>query len=257
MIAQFALRLLCGMSLMWSIMPRDQVTLGFFRIQMLVALGLSVLVALTFNSAAGGGAEAIWGQPAALGIGVLLAVTAFVGSVVWTLGRRRAGAGCVYTIAFVSVGLLLTVRTSSANSLLTPIGLLGAASELTSGMLVGGTVTAMLLGHWYLTAPTMSIEPLSRLTGYLHVATWIRLLLSGVALWLAWDQISAPEQWTWLSLRWLAGIFGLLAVIFLVGRILRYRNTQSATGVLFAGVILTFIGELSASLLERELSIPM
>ena len=46
MIAQFALRLLCGMSLMWSIMPRDQVTAGFFRIQMLIALGLSVLIAL-------------------------------------------------------------------------------------------------------------------------------------------------------------------------------------------------------------------
>jgi len=255
MIAQFALRLLCGMSLMWSIMPRDKVTVGFFRIQMLLALGLSVLVALTLNSA--GGAESIWGQPAALGGCISLAATAFVGSVVWTLGRRRAGAGCVYTIAIVSILLLLSVRTSSANSLLTPIGLLGAASELSSGMMVGGTVTAMLLGHWYLTAPTMSIAPLSRLTGYLHVAIWIRLLLSGAALWLAWDQISAPEQWTWLSLRWLAGIFGLLAVIFLVGRILRYRNTQSATGVLFAGVILTFIGELSASLLERELSIPM
>ena len=30
----------------------------------------------------------------------------------------------------------------------------------------------------------------------------------------------------------------------MVWRILRYRNTQAATGVLFVGVIVTFIGEL-------------
>ena len=42
----------------------------------------------------------------------------------------------------------------------------------------------------------------------------------------------------------------------MVLRILRYRNTQSATGVLFVGVILTFIGEATAALLYRELSIP-
>ena len=47
MIAQFALRLICGMSLMWALMPRQHVTSGFFRIQMLVAMGLSVLATLT------------------------------------------------------------------------------------------------------------------------------------------------------------------------------------------------------------------
>ena len=47
MIAQFALRLICGMSLMWAIMPRRQVTSGFFRIQMLVVMGLGVLATLT------------------------------------------------------------------------------------------------------------------------------------------------------------------------------------------------------------------
>lgn len=256
MIAQFALRLLCGMSLMWSIMPRDQVTAGFFRIQMLVALGLSVLTALTLSRLSGGQLDTAWAQQVGLGACVLLGITAFVGSVVWTLGRRRAGAVCVYTVAALSVALLLGTRLSSGG-LLTPIGLLGALSELSSASMVGGTVTAMLLGHWYLTAPTMSIDPLSRLTNYLYVATWIRLVLSAIALVLAWQHLTAPVLWTWLALRWLAGIFGLFTVVFLVVRILRYRNTQSATGVLFAGVILTFIGELSASLLERELSIPM
>jgi hypothetical protein len=47
-----------------------------------------------------------------------------------------------------------------------------------------------------------------------------------------------------------------MVVCVMVQRILRYRNTQAATGVLFVGVILTFIGELTADLLQRVLSVP-
>ena len=35
--------------------------------------------------------------------------------------------------------------------------------RLSSGFLLGTTLTAMLLGHHYLTAPAMSIEPLKRI----------------------------------------------------------------------------------------------
>ena len=56
----------------------------------------------------------------------------------------------------------------------------------------------------------------------------------------------------WLTLRWVAGIIGPIILVFMVHRILKYRNTQSATGVLFTGVILTFIGELSATLLAQH-----
>ena len=58
-------------------------------------------------------------------------------------------------------------------------------------------------------------------------------------------------------LRWLAGILGPLVISIMAVRILRYRNTQAATGVLFAGVILTFIGEMSAALLYSELHVPL
>jgi hypothetical protein len=60
----------------------------------------------------------------------------------------------------------------------------------------------------------------------------------------------------WLALRWLAGILGPLVVCWMTMQILKLRNTQAATGVLFVGVILTFIGELSASLLYYDLKIP-
>ena len=60
-----------------------------------------------------------------------------------------------------------------------------------------------------------------------------------------------------LALRRRNEILGPLAACLLVWRILKYRNTQSATGVLFAGVIVTFIGELAAALLFEDLGLPL
>jgi hypothetical protein len=124
-------------------------------------------------------------------------------------------------------------------------------------LLLGGAVTGMLLGHWYLTAPTMSIAPLNRLTFYFGGAAVFRLALSAIALALAWQQLSSDTHLVWLGLRWLAGILGPLAVFVATWRILKYRNTQAATGVLFVGVILSFIGEMTASLLFSDLRMPL
>src|ERR1051325_1031548 len=104
MIAQFSLRLICGMSLMWAVMPRKQVTSGFFRIQMLVVLGLSILAALTVESLYSSDSAAASGigflsQPIAATLCGILAACAFVGSVLWTLERRRAGSAVVFLIA--------------------------------------------------------------------------------------------------------------------------------------------------------------
>jgi hypothetical protein len=60
----------------------------------------------------------------------------------------------------------------------------------------------------------------------------------------------------WLALRWLAGIVGPFVVWHMVRRILAFRNTQSATGVLFVGVVLTFIGELMGDVLFRLVGVP-
>ena len=47
MIESFVLKLVTGITLMWLWMPRKDVTDGFFRIQILVALCLCVLLVLT------------------------------------------------------------------------------------------------------------------------------------------------------------------------------------------------------------------
>lgn len=257
MIAQFSLRLICGMSLMWACMPRNQVTSGFFRIQMLVALGLSVLSSLTMGRlTAEAAAEPMLSPQAATWGCVVLAVLAFLGSVMWTLERRRAGTYFVFLIAAVSTVVLL-LSSISEESMRSLAGPLHGLSELASAALLGGATTGMLLGHWYLTAPTMSIAPLGRLTQFFGVAAVARLVVSAILLTMVWSDVAGPTQSVWLGLRWLAGVLGPLVVFVMAWRILKYRNTQAATGVLFVGVILTFIGEMTAVLLYHEMLTPV
>jgi hypothetical protein len=295
MIAQFALRLICGMSLMWALMPRRQVTSGFFRIQMLVVMGLGVLAALAMAMEAqsasqmGGSAELVGFQLPPIVIGLpagLIALCGFLGSAFWTLERRTAGARIGFGVLALSAGLLVLtnsalevtiytndtfvkVQTLGSTTTWTWQGVVGILSEFAGSAVLGGTVVGMLLGHWYLTSPTMSIEPLKRINLFLGISGLLRLVVSILAMVCVWSEklnaanhgselpafMSVPPAW--LGLRWLAGVIGPLVVSLMVWRILKYRNTQAATGVLFVGVILAFIGDMTAALLLRETGLPL
>lgn len=264
MIAQFAVELLFGMSLMWAVMPRGRVFTGFFRVQMLVALGLGVLAAAAVGWLGGDslGMQALTTgrhRQTAIGMCVFIAAAAYVGSVLWTLNRRRAGFITGLLIVGAAGTLLVASAVGSEGSSVGSSPVFRTTSHFTSAGLLGAVVTGMLLGHAYLTDPGMPLDPLKSLNAYLALAGAARLIVSAVALTQAGSHLAdaGGTVLSWLALRWVAGIVGPLVVSFMVWRILRYRNTQAATGVLFVGVILVFIGEMSGALLERELSVPL
>jgi len=258
MIAEFSLLLTCGMSLMWCLMPRAQVTPGFFRIQMMIVMGLSALAMLAMGQLTASSGEKLSSAllfEARVGSGIGLAC-AYIGSIFWTLGRRPGGTAAMMCVMLATMASLVCSR-GGLTPLTTNEGALRFVSSFATASVLGGAVTGMLLGHWYLTAPTMSIEPLKRLTRCFLAAVVLRLAVSLVGWTWAGGQLQGGLLWTWFALRWLAGILGPLIIAIMALRILRYRNTQAATGVLFAGVILTFIGEMSASLLYSELRVPL
>mgnify|MGYP007059385407 FL=1 len=261
MIAWFCLQLIAGIAMMWVAMPRAEVTAGFFRIQMMFVMALSVVALLTFGKLSGNAAAVEgWLTPGVMGSG-LLACLAYVGSVMWTLQRRPAGNTIVYTIAAISLSMLAFLNDGSTplagRETATGIAWLRVASDFSTAALLGSAMTGMLLGHWYLTAKTMSLRPLQTLTWYFGLAVGLRCVVSALCLAVAWSELSAQTHWIWLGLRWSAGVVGPLIMFALTWQILRYRNTQAATGVLFAGVIMTFIGELTARLLWQELHLPL
>jgi hypothetical protein len=261
MIAQFALRLLCGISLTWLMLPRSQITPGFFRIQSLLALALGALGGITLGATVfGHGETPLLAAPVLRGACFVAAGLAYVSSVLWTLGRRRGGTACLLAIAAISTGTLLAGSLSRESSS-TGLSVLTTFSELATALTIGGATVGMLLGHWYLTSPTMSIAPLSTANLCFASAAGLRLVVSAAALAIGRQTLAegnlAGTPLMWLVLRWLAGIVAPLVLALMVWRILRYRNTQAATGVLFVGVIVTFIGELSATLVSRELHLPL
>jgi hypothetical protein len=277
MICQFALRLICGMSLMWALMPRRQVTSGFFRIQNLVVLGLGVLAALTAEMGTGQIADVPMpklGVSDTQRLSILISVAGFAGSVWWTLERRKVGE--LFGFAVLAMSLAALTLPQLGHGRISLWAFLWPCSQLLNSAVLGGAFVGMLLGHWYLTAPTMSIEPLKRVNLMLGIAGAARLLLSAFGLYLCfrltpirighesdvvlgvfrWVEEFHSITWIWLALRWLAGILGPLGVSLMVWRILKYRNTQAATGVLFVGVILSFIGDTTAALLLRQIPVP-
>ncbi|MBI1311185.1 hypothetical protein GC176_07745 [bacterium] len=247
-------------------MPRRQVTSGFFRIQMLVTLGLSALTGMSAGQFAGEEAAPTLLTPFFVRvIAGIVGALSFVGSVFWTLERRAAGERFGFAIAAIAT-VTLVLNCVSQNSLRTLFGNLYWLSELATAGVSGTAVGGMLLGHWYLTAPTMSTSPLNRVNVWLGVCAGLRLLLAIVAMAMFHGAVFgdaasgtagvSSTHLVWLSLQWLGGMVGPLACCFMVQRILKYRNTQSATGVLFVGVILAFLGEMTGALLRNELQLP-
>jgi hypothetical protein len=194
-------------------------------------------------------------QGTAVWCGSAICVVAFGGSVCWLLERRQAGTGAIAVVCILAT-LEVVVFQGGPTEVGTGRHWLDAASALATSATLGAALTGMLLGHRYLTAPGMPLAPLIWLNAGLGLAAVLRFAVSAIALWSGYGALTQSTYWIWLALRWLAGILGPMAACVMVQRILRYRNTQAATGVLFVAVILTFIGELTADLLYRTLHVP-
>lgn len=248
MIPEFALRLICGLSLIWCIAPRKEITSGYFRIQLLIVLGLSVLMFMTGGQFATDSITRSKLTPSMALLAGLMGLLAYGGSVFWTLERRRTGEIACFVLAGYAAIVLLFLSGLSSHGVSFGRGL-WIANVFSSAFLFGSITAAMLLGHWYLTATGMKLSPLIRLNQYFLAAVMIRIVVAGLML-AAGDKFDLKADWVLLTLRW-AGLIGPLILAGLTISTLKYRNTQSATGVLYAATILVFMGEMAARLLEQ------
>jgi hypothetical protein len=214
--------------------PKPLVGPRFFRTQFLIVLGV-VGLALLFVRYTGP-----WYVVAVV---AGAAMFSFAGSVVWALEGGPGGRSLiVLTMASLAIGLgLLEVQQPHG-------GALTLLSGLASAAVLGSALSAMLLGHSYLVAPSMSITPLFRLLTAVFMALIVRLLVEGVALgwWTGWsfsDRLTA-DQTLWLPVRWGVGFIAPLGLCWMAWQTARIRSTQSATGILYVVVIFCCLGEL-------------
>jgi len=250
-LTQFILRLSFGMSLAMAWTPPRLVSSGYYRNNLYVLLGLNVLASL-----------AAWmglsQTPLPLWPPLTAAILSYLGGVFWLYEAPRPGRAALAAIAAVT--LLGAWLAGGPGEPAAPVAsLLWRLDPIGGGLVLGVTMAAMLLGHWYLNAPGMSLNPLKRLVLAMAIAVVLRgaLCAAGLAAEYAEAGPFGLERWLFLALRWLSGVFGAAAVTALTLQTLKIPNTQSATGMLYVGVIVTFVGELTSQLLSGESQFPL
>lgn len=249
LLVQFIFRLTFGMALAMGVTPPKLVTSGYYRVHLWVLMGLNTLAALAVYSNRDTEGSEYWTLLFVLSIGITIA--SYVGAVAWLYERTRVGIAVLYGIGLAALvaAALATDWKPSATEFDYALGLLDLAS---GGWLLGVTMAAMLLGHWYLNTPSMELVPLKRLVLLMALAIALRTAVSGAGLWLnvAYGDPLDAVAVTFIAMRWLSGLLGTATMALMTWYVLKVPNTQSATGILYAGVILSFIGELTSQLLS-------
>ena len=244
MLAVFALRLAAGTVGCLSLLPPSLINPRFFRTHFLTALALAGVALMTVRDTAD------WLLLTLLGAAMALS---FVASLVWGLEGAPGGRTFIGLTTLILASALVQLEATTPDHLPLAGVLLG---DLTSSVLLGSALTAMLLGHSYLIAPTMSMTPLMRLLAVLAIAIGLRLGVDAYALtcWTTTHSLVTlkSDAVLWLPLRWLLGFVAPLGLTWMAWRTARIRSTQSATGILYVVVIFCFLGELTGQLLRES-----
>jgi protein NrfD len=122
---------------------------------------------------------------------------------------------------------------------------------LISSLLLGAGVLAMLLGHSYLTRPSLSIVPLRNLA---KLFMWLVFVEGGLAL-LNLLLTSESErlrnalllntfEGLYLWIRLLIGLGGPMIIAPMILQTVKERATMSATGLLYIAMMMVIIGEI-------------
>lgn len=125
--------------------------------------------------------------------------------------------------------------------------------SLIAALVLGAGILAMMLGHWYLVTPKLSTTPLKRYSGsyiLLTVLTALELAMN-YTLYVGWgnEAITVPgqhlihEEVMFVLFRFAWGILPPLGMAYWIWETVRMKSTQSATGILYAAMVCTMIGE--------------
>jgi DMSO reductase anchor subunit len=127
---------------------------------------------------------------------------------------------------------------------------------LSASLVLGGAVTGMLLGHWYLVAPNLSPRPLRHMTIILFAALAWQLLSLPVYLGLVGSSAAARQgaellgsYGLILGVRLAIGLLFPLVLAALAWHTARIKAMRSATGLLYVGAGVVLTGEIVAKVL--------
>ncbi len=253
---QFCLELAFGVLLALAFVPKAPVGVLFYRVMgtsAFVPALVAVLVPLVSRTRGADDATLLVASLA------LLTYPVYSGPV---RGQRWAvGLG----LALVGTGAAVCLLVVDSASGVGPLGLaLACASALTTGAVAGSVGLAMVLGHWYLTVPNLEVRHLQRLNRVTvaSMATSIALVaatcvLMSEALNSGRYPLFGATGLFYLGTRFVVGLGFPLAFAFMAASSLRFRNTRSATGILYASTVLVLIGTAASVSLQDSYGVPL
>ena len=206
----------------------------------------------------------------AQGVALALLLTATGAVIVYwaTVGRVLARLRPLWVwTAVLSGGAALVVQGLAAAGDGGLPAVLTAASFLTSAALLGGTSTAMILGHWYLVLPSMDVSLLQSVVRFHIGSTALRILVVAVAVWwgialaelpgVPFDRYILSIDGVFFWQRVLFGLLGPVVLAYLTWETAKIRSTQSATGILYVDFFTVIVGEVLAKYLLVATSVPV
>lgn len=118
-------------------------------------------------------------------------------------------------------------------------------------------IYGMLLGHWYLVTPKMSLLPLKVTNIIIWIVLGAKIIFSGFELFENMDYFEPLTRKgegylfnvLFTSMRFLWGYLIILIMSIFNWRLLLLNSTQSATGMLYAMTFFVIVGELISSFL--------
>ena len=255
-----------GVGIAWTLLLVPHAAgVKFFRFNAGLAVVLLV-IGLAFDPGIGDAGN-VWNSVSALALrtatGALL--------LFWITVGRMAKAlqpGLLWT-AVVASGVMLVAQAFGV-ALVQPVSMpvLAVASFASSAALLGGTCTAMILGHWYLVLPSMDVSLLQKIVKFHIGSTIVRIAVVGVAVYIAVASLESGLGFNFqryvLSVAgiffWQRVLFGLLGpsvLAYLTWETAKIRSTQSATGILYVDFFTVMVGEILAKYLFLSTGVPL
>ncbi len=253
---QFCLELAFGVLLALAFVPKAPVGVMFYRVMGTSAV-FPVLVAIAVPISSG--ARTMEDEVLLFSLLAVLTYPVYSGPV---RGARWAlGLGLALLGTGVAVGMLVHQSAGSSQPLEVA---LATTTALTTGTVAGSVGLAMVLGHWYLTVPNLSVHHLVRLNRVTVVSMASALALVALSCFLFRERLSEARYplfeatgLFYLSTRVAVGLLIPLVFAAMAASALRFQNTRSATGILYASTVLVLIGTAVSVTLQDSYGIPL
>lgn len=251
-------QLTVGGLVLMRLVPAAEIGKGFFRTCASIYLLMWVVVLAGLE----------WARPWEL-LGFALFTLLFLGyyASLW-LERLPDSARLLELTSVAGFGAIVTSALSySTGESYIEEATLRAPNFLLSTLSLGAAMSGMLLGHWYLVTPELSLVPIKRLTAMLLGALSAQAVL--LILTVSPELGAVPEAFLprvqhlllaypyFLLGRALVGLLGTFGLAVLTLWLLREGSTQAATGFLYTAVLTVTVGELIARFLFQLTSVPI